>query len=152
MKQIKRGNKKGLSPVVATVILVAMVVIIAIIIFLWVRGFVKEAAVKNGQNVEIVCGDVAFSASYSGNELAISNDGSIPLSGMKVKGLSSGGNYDTTSLEGFTALGPGKVGSYPASLSGFSKVYLIPVIRGTKQKSGEPVDFICDKDAVQVEI
>ena len=59
-------NKMGLSPVVATVLLIAMVIIIGIIIFLWFRGFTHESITKFGvRNVELVCGDVNFQATYS---------------------------------------------------------------------------------------
>jgi len=39
-------KKKGVSPVIATVLLIAMVVVIALIIFLWFRGLTKEAITK----------------------------------------------------------------------------------------------------------
>ena len=45
----KRGiNKRGISPLIATVLLVAFVVALAIIAFLWAKHFVSEQAVKRG--------------------------------------------------------------------------------------------------------
>ena len=35
-------NKKGVSPVIATVLLVAMVIVLALIVFLWFRSLSKE--------------------------------------------------------------------------------------------------------------
>ena len=40
-------KKKGLSPVIATTLLILMAVIIALIIFLWVKAFVGEKIQKD---------------------------------------------------------------------------------------------------------
>jgi flagellin-like protein len=44
-------NKMGVSPVIATVLLVAMTVVIALIVFLWFRQIGKEVVTKFGENV-----------------------------------------------------------------------------------------------------
>jgi len=91
-------KKKGVSPVIATVLLIAMVVVIALIIFLWFRGLTKEAITKfDGQNIELVCMDVSFEASYSSGVLYIANLGNVPIFGMKMKILSDG-SYQTVDL------------------------------------------------------
>ena len=36
-------NKKGVSPVIATVLLIAIVIVIGLIIFLWFRSLTKDA-------------------------------------------------------------------------------------------------------------
>ncbi|MAG78897.1 hypothetical protein CMI40_00795, partial [Candidatus Pacearchaeota archaeon] len=45
-----RINKKGVSPVIATVLLVAIVVIIGLIIFQWFRGMTQESIIKFDKN------------------------------------------------------------------------------------------------------
>ena len=62
-------KKRGVSPVIATVLLISMVVIIGIIIFLWFRGMVGETVTKFGKNIELACEDVVFDASYSTSTL-----------------------------------------------------------------------------------
>ena len=42
---IKRG-KKGLSPIIATVLLIVITLIIAMIIFLWAKNFIGEKTKK----------------------------------------------------------------------------------------------------------
>jgi len=45
-------HKKGLSPVIATMLLIAIVVVIGLIIFLWFRGMTEEAITKfDGTNI-----------------------------------------------------------------------------------------------------
>ena len=85
----KRG-RKGVSPVIATILLIGIVIAIGVIIFLWVRGFVKEEGTKFGKNVRLVCDDINFDASYSGGILSISNVGNVPIFRVKIELYSSG--------------------------------------------------------------
>lgn len=90
--------KKGLSPVIATVLLITMTIVIALIVFLWIRGMTEEAIIKFGdQNVQLVCGDVAFEASYDEGTLYVTNPGTVPIFDMNVK-IVTGGSYDTVDL------------------------------------------------------
>jgi flagellin-like protein len=53
-------NKRGLSPVVATVLLVALVLVLASIIFLWARGFLGEQIEKGGKPAMELCKEMKF--------------------------------------------------------------------------------------------
>ena len=94
---MKRGmSKKGISPVIATVLLIALVLVLATIIFLWARSFFSEQIEKFGSPVEEICDQIDFDAViYTDNPdapmLEISNRGNIPIYqvGIKQKG---GGN------------------------------------------------------------
>ena len=86
-----KKRAKGLSPVIATVLLVAMVISIALIVFFWIKGMTEEAVTKFGdQNIQLVCGQVAFEASYDQDTLYITNPGSVPIFGMNVKVIGDG--------------------------------------------------------------
>ena len=84
-----RGKmKRGLSPVIATTLLIAMVVVLGLIIFLWFRGFTEESVTKfGGTNIKLVCGDLAFESSYSSDSgnLFLSNIGNVPIYSFKLK-------------------------------------------------------------------
>ena len=137
-------EKKGLSPVVATVLLIAMVIVLALIIFLWFRSMAQEAITKfEGQNVELVCDEVVFEASYSSNSLAFQNNGQVPIFQMKVRG-GSGGSYSTETLSGWPekGLNPGKAVSVSYTAAGVSKITLIPVLLG-QADSGKKT-YVCD--------
>ena len=76
----KRGQTKGVSPVVATVLLIVLVVAIALIVFLWFRELTQESITKfGGKNIALVCDDVVFEASYSIIEerIYVSNYGNV---------------------------------------------------------------------------
>lgn len=92
-------EKKALSPVVATVLLIVIVVAIALIVFLWVRGMTHEAVTKfDNRNIELVCDDVVFEASYTKTTgLFITNYGNVPIFGMDIKMVKLG-SHNTEDL------------------------------------------------------
>ena len=82
-------EKRGLSPVIATVLLVVLALVLAAIIFLWARGFVTEQLEKQGKPTDQVCKDVSFeidSTSVGGGvEVQIVNRGNVPIYNFDVK-------------------------------------------------------------------
>src|SRR3989344_7659436 len=92
-------NKKGVSPIIATILLIVLTLVIASIVFFWLKGLTKEATTKfEGTNIELVCDDVQFDASYSGGTLTISNLGNVPIYDFNIKSEFAGG-HDTFDLE-----------------------------------------------------
>ena len=90
-------KKRGVSPVIATILLVAIVIILAVIIFLWARGFIAEELIKNDRAVDTWCDNVEFrfgiAAADCGSglyKLDFVNDGQIPIYGFVVKEISTG--------------------------------------------------------------
>lgn len=144
---IKSLNKKGVSPVIATILLIGVVIVIGLIIFLWLRGLTQEAVTKFDKNVELVCDDVQFDGSYSGGILTISNIGNIPIYEVKIKILKDK-NYETKNLNTLTGkwpdagLNPGRVFSDNIDIEAES-IILIPILVGSAQ-SGEK-SHTCDE-------
>ena len=143
------AERRGLSPVIATILLIGIVVVIALIVFLWIRGLTEEAITKfDGENVKLVCDKVRFDAEYSSSTetVYISNTGNVPIYQMKAR-LSGGGSYETVLVEDDwpeTGLNPG--GPYSGSLdvSGSEKIVLIPVLIG-KTDSGAKRSYTCEE-------
>ena len=147
-------KKKGISPVIATTLLIAIVVIIALIIFLWFRGMVGDYGEKFGKNIELVCEEVVLDASYSAGWLYITNDGNVPVFKINLKIESSGG-YTTTDLSEITAPGTpwpetglrqggaysGNIGS---SVGSPDEIVLMPVLSGISDKGGKKT-YACDE-------
>jgi len=148
---MKKGFKKrGISPVIATTLLIAIVVIIALIIFLWFRGVVGDYGEKFGKNIELVCEEVILGASYSGGWIYVTNDGNVPVFKLNLKIESSGG-YETAELNEMvddwpeTGLGIGGVYSGEIDVSGTpDEIILMPVLMGTSDKGGKKT-YACDE-------
>ena len=92
-------KKKGLSPVIATVLLIGIVIVMALIVFMWIKGINEEAITKfDGTNVKVVCEDVNFEASLSSGNVLIANRGNVPIYQMKAK-ISGPGSHETINIE-----------------------------------------------------
>jgi len=131
-------NKRGISPVIATVLLIAMVVIIGIIIFLWIRGIVDEKVEKFGRNIDLVCNDVKFQASYKSisKTLTISNIGNVPIFDFDLK-ATEGRSHVTYDLSKESSTWPAKgllqggVFSEAITIGNPEKIIVIPVLLGS---------------------
>lgn len=152
-----KNSKRGISPVIATVLLIAMVIIIGLIIFLWFRGLIEDRGTKFGQNIQTVCNDVKFEASYS-NILRISNTGNVPIFDMKVK-LIGPGSQETVNIKGdlsnkWPGFGLKQGGTFSDSVnigSSVNKIVLIPVLLGTADE--EEKTFTCnDRFGFEIDI
>ena len=100
---MKKKRKKAISPVIATVLLVAMVIVIGLIIFSWAKGFQEEAVTKfGGENIELTCEKVTFEADYSGGTLFLSNLGNVPIFQIKAK-IYKDGSHETKDLGGISS-------------------------------------------------
>ena len=153
-----KNNKKGLSPVIATVLLIAMVVVIAVIIFLWLRSMTQETITKfEGENVELTCDRVEFEATYLDGILDIANTGNVPIFSMKVEINKGEAGFETKDITELSSMWPpnglnqGGIFSGSVSLdSGVEKIILYPVLLGTSDEGQKT--YFCDKDSNGVEI
>lgn len=157
----KMNNKKrGISPVIATVLLIAMIIVIGLIIFLWFRGMVKEKVTKFEKNIELVCNDVQFDKSYSSGNIYISNIGNVPIYSMKVK-IFSAGSHETKDIKDILTpqsdvwpdegLNQGK--TFSGATTGIAdkeKIILIPVLVGQSEEGQRT--FVCDDELYGKEI
>ena len=83
-------NKKAVSPVVSTILLVMIVLIIAILIILWAKGFHKEVIEKeidgNKKRVNEFCNEVKLKSILNvDGTFGFENIGNVPLYGFSVK-------------------------------------------------------------------
>mgnify|MGYP001602773304 CR=1 FL=1 len=91
-------NRKGVTPIVATVLLILIVVALAFIVFFWARGFLSESTQKGDRAVTVSCAGAEFEAEVvryatecpSGvvgnyySSVDINNIGNIPIYGVQV--------------------------------------------------------------------
>ncbi len=146
---LRGKNRRGLSPVIATILLVGLVVVSGTIIFTWIRGLTQESVTKFDQNIQLVCGNVEFEATYADGKIDVSNTGNIPIYDFQVKIYDTSGGYFTKKMKEYSGwpvsgLNVGgaatldNVGTVPG------QVTIIPVLAGTAQ-SGSQASFTCDE-------
>lgn len=133
-------NKKGLSPVIATVLLISITLVLAVIIFIWAKSFIGERAQKFEEPIENSCDNIKFNAEYIGGEIKIVNQGNVPLWGLEVRekgfgSLTESGTFDEQTISS------GETGRIDTGvLSG--EVVLVPIILG--ESGGEAKAYTCD--------
>jgi len=151
MKLRSKKEIKGLSPVIATVLLITIVIVIALIVFLWVRGMTQEAITKfDNENIQLVCGKVSFEATYTSDTgLYIRNPGNVPIFGMDVKVIGDG-SHTTIDLRddsyNWPEVGLNQGGVYSDETFDVNgeEIILIPVLMG-ESESGRKT-YVCDED------
>ncbi|MDP3881564.1 MAG: hypothetical protein Q8Q31_01665 [Nanoarchaeota archaeon] len=111
-------NKRGVSPVIATVLLVLLALVLALIIFLWVKSWLGEKIQKDlGEGMILIdeaCKSVGFKAEIGKTnvgdiEVAVENTRNVPIYGVKIIEVSRGSKKTLG-----TARSPGELGAIKA--------------------------------------
>jgi flagellin-like protein len=111
-------ERRGVSPVIATVLLIAIVVILATIVFIWGRSFLSESAVKGDRAASVSCGKVQMESEVIANptlcgtslQLQINNKGNVPIYGARVVEEITGEDSKNTVFDGpFSNLNSGTI-------------------------------------------
>ena len=146
-------KKRGLSPVVASVLMILLVIVLTIIIFLWARGFIEERVEKFGRPIEDYCELVDFKVVAIKNGgyyiLEIVNKGNVGISAFDIK-VSSGGNSEVVQLE--IGVPAGESVSSEVSLSFMEngeipdEVEIFPVLSGEVKGESSRKPFVCTSE------
>lgn len=149
---MKRGfGKRGLSPIVATSILIVIVIILAIIILLWARGFIDEAVIKeiagSEKRAEDFCREVKMRAIINDDDsFGFENSGSVPIFAYKVQ-TEKDGNADVVRIDnnqgGSVNPGFSVIVDYSSvePYSFYESVKIIPILLGKTE--GSTQEFEC---------
>jgi flagellin-like protein len=133
-------GKKGVAPIITTILLVLIVLVLASIIILWGTTFLPEALAKFEQPIESACNNVVFSAEVAGSELSVSNTGDISIYKFRIK---QSGQSEAEVRSEVVNLNSG--GAKVMSLSietGVNEITVIPVLLGKTEK-GKIQEFPC---------
>jgi flagellin-like protein len=109
MEVYNNMKKKGLSPVIASVMMIMLVLVLAAMIFLWARGFISEQIEKFDKPIGDVCAEINFDAVLVGdNELEIINRGNVGIRSFDIK-LIKGGTSEVAKFDfGGPQIDPGQ--------------------------------------------
>ena len=100
-------KKRGISPLIATILLIAFVVVIALLVWFWYSDLLEEYRTKEGQQIqsEFTCAsDVEISANLvdcTTNSISfnLKNKGSIELISFYIVGTDDLGNKNSITSE-----------------------------------------------------
>jgi flagellin-like protein len=141
----RRDNKRGLSPMIASVLMIMLVLVLAAMIFLWARGFISEQIEKFGRPVEELCGEVDFRAEKVGNELEVLNRGNVDIRHLDIK-MFKGGNSEISKFD--IQVDAGEAARQPITLimengDAPEETILYPALIGTVRGENSNKVFTC---------
>lgn len=137
-------DKRGVSPVITTVLLVLIALVLAAMIIMWGYAFIGESLTKfEGQDISLACDAVSITADYDSaeKEIAVVNTGDIPI--FKV-GVKSESDAETT----YSEYPPVKLNSGGSRTlivdipTGAKKLNIVPIILG-KTSSDKIQEYPC---------
>ncbi len=136
----KISKKRGISPLIATVLLIGFVVALILLVMLWGKNYIEELAAKRGalalkqnecQAVEIN----VKSAQYEGTKatLVIENQKDIPIDKFVFRGIIKD---KSQVVENYNRLGGLEASQYEADFGtgGIEKVDIIPLLKAGRGK------------------
>lgn len=139
--------RKGVSPVVATVLLISLTIVLALIVYLWAQGLVKEQIEKYGQNAEQVCDQLIFDAEIvheSGNifDLYLTNQGNVPIYAVDIKKIGKGKSIVDRRTISLSEGGASKE-ALTLERSSYDAIAVIPVILGSIRGTQNDRPYAC---------
>ncbi|MAG19954.1 hypothetical protein CL618_00795 [archaeon] len=138
---MKKMNKKGMSPLIATVLLIGFTVVIGILVFGWIRGLTEGTMSTSGTQVEstLKCAGVRVDAVVKGTEFIVTSEGTTPLCGFKYLTNGDDLNENYADGSGGECIGYGSVG-VDCGLGEVIKI--IPTIKIEKNMVDCPVQAV----------
>lgn len=120
-------NKKGISPLIATVLLIGFVVAIGAVVMFWGKGYVEERTEKEGElsKAQLECTKINLKVIGTDGDITVENRGDVDIDAFKVKYY--GGDYDGKLDEVYTKVPPMGRAYIPSRLA--DQVDVIPAIK-----------------------
>lgn len=150
---IKR-EKRGLAPVIATVLLISLALVLVLIIFIWAKSWIGEKIEKNlGAGPEVIenfCDDIDFAAELDSGagRVDVNNLGNVPLYGLDIRRRDFGSEESLGIAVFGNGLAAGASGSADISLSSGVNVgeelIALPVILGETEEYRKP--YTCSEE------
>lgn len=118
-------NKKGISPLIATVLLVSFVVVLSLVIFFWGKQFVSELIEKRGDvaAIKLECENIELEVvNVVGNNLNLRNMGTKRISGFTLRYIDTDNTQEVNDI-----LEPSS--DLTLTLDNLGKIDVIPMLR-----------------------
>lgn len=141
---MRRLNKRGVSPIIATVLLITIALALAAIIFVWAKTFFGEKITKDGSDIGMACDQISFSGEISTTKLKIENTGNTALYGVRIDKVEGGSVKELQAIVPKVVTGAQSVEvALSSDLVAGDEVLVVPIILG-EDSNGERVQFACD--------
>ena len=145
-------KKRGITPMISTVLLIMIVVVIAVIILLWYMNFQGEQLLKFDKPIDFACGDVYIEPYMNlDNSTGYKNKGNVPVYAVNLQLTDEFGNIKTEKITGERG-GKADIGDVTIFLnsdgsdfkitSDYDEITVVPILYG-KTNSGTVKEYEC---------
>jgi flagellin-like protein len=148
--------KKGVTPIISTVLLVMIAVVIAVIILIWYLNFQGEQLLKFDMPIDTACSKVMIEPYINSDKTTgYKNKGNIPVYGINLKMTDVNGNTYTKKITGdeggktnigdvtsFLTKTGTRIDYYTIDQSTYSEIKFVPILYG-KTSSGIIKEYEC---------
>lgn len=151
-------NKKGLSPAIATVLLISLALVLAALIFIWANSLLKEKNQKFGEPIENACQKISFEAEMYQNsigtmQLHVVNRGTVSIQNFDVKlkktgSISSVGQYG--SVIGLANGDSAVIDIADGIVITGNDAIIVPIIVGLQGGKRQP--YYCDSSGLNIRV
>ena len=136
-------QKRALSPVITTVLLVMVAIVLAVIILLWAKGIIKEKTMKFEEPIDRACEGLQMQFALVDGKVSFTNQGDTPIYRIDISKTSAGSSdiikSTTTNLyQGFSG-----ILEHSSTFSSSDNLKIVPVLLGQKENSKEIQEYTC---------
>jgi hypothetical protein len=139
-------NKKAMSVILGTTILILISLIAVVIIYTWSIALIPKPILLSEVPIETFCPDINFEVGLFGFDLELINRGNVDINGFKIIVSSPG---TSTPYEVISPLAKGESATIDlqgkVSFQSGDELNVIPILIG-KIESGEPKQFACPEN------
>jgi len=145
----RKMEQEGISPIMATILLVGVAIVAFVFVFVWSKGFSQESILKFNGPIENSCLNISFDAGISENsqEIYINNLGKVPIYGFSIDMVSGGKSYLRFVRPADGNIYAGESDTLVIDLSNSEKANITPVLLGQGQVSGSSIMHPCNGQA-----
>jgi len=143
--------KKGVSPLIATVLLIGFTIAVVALIVLWGRGYVSEKAEKQGALAEarLKCQSLDFSVmDLKGGEITLKNKGTVDIDSFVLRGKKGAESADVEIVR--QPLKSLSMGSFPISKLNLNNILTMEIIPQLRVSSNVYVP--CTAQSVEIRV
>ncbi len=143
-------NKKALSPIITTILLVLLAIVLASIIYIWAKNFGTEQVAKFDAPIENACADVRLEAAITAEKsISIINQGSIPVNKVKLLIINNGNSQNEENTINLVAGGAKSITTTASLIGDKVTVTLVPVLLGTAKSDPSKIEeFPCTSSGI----
>lgn len=153
-------SKKGISPLIATVLIIGFTVALAAVVMTWGGGFIRETtestetttsqALKCVTDLDFQIKNVSCSATGGSKAVIIDNKGAVDIKSLMFRVHAENGTVTNNAVAGASGLNKYNVNTFTVNsiLGTTTKVEAIATLAG----EGGQADFVCEESIESFEI